>query len=242
MSRLLGGANTTELEVYASFMRYGNIEKVEAATRRAVDRGYQYIKLHEVGMEEIRAAVSAAGPDAKIMLDTNCPWTVPEAIYYSQELSDLGLYWLEEPVWPPENYAGLAKVRQLGIHRIASGENAGSLFDFVAMINENAIDIAQPDVAKTGGITEAMKISALCEANGVEFIPHCALFGPGQVATIHLSAAHLSTPMLERLFCDFKAELWGEETIPVNGKVNVPSGPGLGLEPSEAVIREFRVD
>src|SRR5262249_7037391 len=98
------------------------------------------------------------------------------------------------------------------------------------MISAGAIDIAQPDVAKTGGLTELLKIAALCEAHGVEFVPHCALFGPGQVATIHLSAAHRSTPIFERLFCDFEVELYGDATIPKNGKIKVPTGPGLGLE------------
>ena len=238
---LLGGAYATEIEVYASLMRYGNVDDVVKATRRAVDRGYRYVKLHEVGLEEIRAAVEAAGRDVRVMLDTNCPWSVPEAVRKSEALAGLGLYWLEEPVWPPENYVGLAKVRELGIHRIAAGENAGSLHDFVAMIREEAIDIAQPDVAKTGGMTEMLKIAALCEAHGIEFVPHCALFGPGQVATVHLHAATRSTPVFERLFCDFDEELWGDAMVPAKGFIQVPTGPGLGLEPSPHVLSKYRV-
>src|SRR5262249_7037389 len=65
----------------------------------------------------------------KVMIDVNCPWTVPEALAIAKELQDLDLYWFEEPVWPPENYLGLARVRQQGLHRIAAGENAGSLHD-----------------------------------------------------------------------------------------------------------------
>ena len=109
------------------------------------------------------------------------------------------------------------------------------------MISVGAIDIAQPDVAKTGGLTELLKIAALCEAHGVEFVPHCALFGPGQVATIHLSAAHRSTPIFGRLFCDFEVELYGDATIPKNGKIKVPTGPGLGLEPVPEALEKFRL-
>jgi L-alanine-DL-glutamate epimerase-like enolase superfamily enzyme len=239
--QLLGGAYADELEVYASLMRYGNVEDVTEATHRAIERGYRYIKLHEIGLDEIRAAVKAAGSRAKVMLDTNCPWTVAEALTKGRELSDLDLYWFEEPVWPPENYRGLALIREQGLHRIAAGENAGSLHDFMAMIDAGAIDIAQPDVAKTGGLTEVLKIAALCEAHGIEFVPHCALFGPGQVATIHLTAAHRSTPLFERLFCDFEAELYGEATVPKRGKIQVPHGPGLGLDPDPAVLDKFRV-
>jgi D-galactarolactone cycloisomerase len=238
---LLGGAFAGTVEVYASLMRYGNVDDVVTATRKAVDRGYRYIKLHEVTTREIRAAVEAAGTDAKVMLDTNCPWSVAEALRYDKELEPLGLYWLEEPIWPPENFKGLALVRATGRHRIAAGENAGSLHDFVAMIHACAIDIAQPDVAKTGGVTELLKIAALCEAHGVEFAPHCALFGPGQVATIHINAAQRPVPMLERLFCDFEAELYGGSILPKAGVVNVPKRAGLGLDPDLGVIERYRV-
>ncbi len=235
------GAFADKVEVYASLLRYGNRDDVVKATRKAIDRGYRYVKLHEITMAEIRAAVDAAGRDAIVMLDTNCPWSVADALRYDRELEPLGLFWLEEPVWPPENYQGLARVRATGRHRIAAGENAGSLHDFVAMMREGAIDIAQPDVAKSGGITELRKIAALCEAQGVEFVPHCALFGPGQVATVHLNAAQRSVPMLERLFCDFEAELYGGATLPEAGVVNVPTGPGLGLDPDPDVIDRYRV-
>jgi len=238
---LLGGPFTDRVEAYASLLRYSNEKDVARVTREAIDRGYRYIKLHEIGMKEIRAACEAAGNDARIMLDTNCPWTVTEALACSRELAPLNLMWLEEPVWPPENYKGLAAVRSQGLHRVASGENAGSLHDFMAMIDARAIDIAQPDVAKTGGITETLSIRALCEAHGVEFAPHCALFGPGQVATIHLSAATRTLPLLERLYCDFESELYGGATNPEKGYVRVPRGPGLGIEPDPKVIEKYRV-
>ena len=241
LSRFIGGAHVDQVEVYASLLRYGNVDDVTKATHRAVERGYRYIKLHEIGLKEIRAAAEAARGQARVMLDTNCPWTVAEALAKSRALADLDLYWLEEPVWPPENYRGLAEVRAQRIHRIAAGENAGSLHDFMTMIEAGAIDIAQPDVAETGGLTEVLKIAALCEAHGIEFSPHCALFGPGQVATVHLTAAQRPTPLFERLFCDFEHELYGEAMVPVRGKIKVPRGPGLGLKPDSAVLKEFRV-
>src|SRR5688572_22881471 len=76
----------------------------------------------------------------------------------------------------------------LANHAVASGDNAGSLFDFVAMHQAGAIDIAQPDVAEAGGISELIKIAHYCGANGLTFSPHCALVGPGQIATLHLTA------------------------------------------------------
>jgi L-alanine-DL-glutamate epimerase-like enolase superfamily enzyme len=238
---LLGGAFADEVEVYASLMRYGSAEGVAKATRRAIEQGYRYVKLHDVGYDEIAAAVEEAGSDARVMADVNCPWTVAEALDMDSRLAGLNLLWLEEPVWPPENYRGLARVRAQGRHRIAAGENAGSLHDFVAMVDAGAIDIAQPDVAKTGGVSELLKIASFCEASAIEFVPHCALFGPGQVATIHINAAQRSVPLLERLFCDFEAELYGGATLPRRGRLPIPREPGLGLEPDPQVIARYRI-
>jgi len=241
LAELLGGATTDHVDVYASLVRYGSEDGVSAAVRRAVGQGYRWIKLHDVAVPVIRAACKAAAGSATVMLDVNCPWSVEEALRIDAEIADLGLYWFEEPVWPPENYGGLAAVRATGRHRIAAGENAGSLFDFVAMHRAGAIDIAQPDVAKTGGVTELVKISRFCEANGLAFSPHCAIFGPGQIATIHLTAAEARPPLFERLYLDFEAELFGDAAVVKKGRLNVPAGPGLGVDPDPAVIARYRV-
>lgn len=238
---LLGGPFASEVEVYASLLRYDSEEGVAAAVRTAIADGYRYIKLHEIRYSEIAAACAAAAGQATVMLDVNCPWSVPEALVMDAQLAGLGLLWLEEPVWPPDNFRGLARVRSEKRHRIAAGENAGSLQDFVAMVDAGAIDIAQPDVAKTGGITELMKIAAFCEASAIEFVPHCALFGPGQIATVHINAAQRTVPLLERLYCEFDAELYNGATLPINGKLAVPTGPGLGIEPDPDVIDRYRV-
>ncbi|MCP1845824.1 L-alanine-DL-glutamate epimerase-like enolase superfamily enzyme [Bradyrhizobium sp. USDA 4524] len=238
---LLGGPFGNEVEVYASLLRYDSEEGVAAAVRRAIAEGYSYIKLHEIRYREIAAACAAAAGHATVMLDVNCPWSVAEALAMDARLAGLDLLWLEEPVWPPDNYRGLARVRAARHHRIAAGENAGSLQDFVAMADAGAIDIAQPDVAKTGGVTELMKIAAFCEASAIEFVPHCALFGPGQIATLHINAAQRTIPFLERLYCQFEAELYNGATLPVHGKLTVPTAPGLGIEPDPTVIDRYRV-
>lgn len=238
---LLGGRHADVLPAYASFLRYGEERALVDAVEQAIGRGYKYIKLHDIEHDLIVAAYEAANGRATVMLDVNCPWTVPEALARTKALGDLDLLWLEEPVWPPENYRGLAALRKQGVYRIAAGENAGSVHDFAAMIDTGAIDIAQPDVAKTGGVTELLKIRALCDTAGVDFVPHCALFGPGQLATIHLSAATRSLPVFERLYCDFEEDLYHGATVPVDGKVSVPVAPGLGLDPDFAVVDRYRV-
>src|SRR5262249_19016712 len=241
LCNLIGGASASQVEVYASFVRYGTAEKVCAAVERAIGQGYRWIKLHDIAVPVIRAACEAAAGKATVMLDVNCPWSVEEALKIDAEIGDLGLHWFEEPVWPPENYRGLAAVRATGRHRIASGENAGSLHDFIAMHDAGAIDIAQPDVAKTGGVTELLKISRFCDANGLTFSPHCAIFGPGQIATIHLTAAEVRPPLLERLYLDFEAEVFGAAGVVKNGRLDVPTRPGLGVDPDPEVVARYKV-
>jgi len=122
LCNLIGGPSAPHVEVYASFVRYGTAEKVRAAVQRAIGQGYRWIKLHDIAVPVIRAACEAAAGRATVMLDVNCPWSVEQALAIDAEIADLGLHWFEEPVWPPENYRGLAAVRATGRHRIAAGE------------------------------------------------------------------------------------------------------------------------
>ena len=95
-----------------------------------VERGFRHIKLHEHSVDAVKAAREGAGPDIAIMNDVNCPWSVAQAIEMERAYRPYNLYWLEEPVWPPEDHDGLARVRRGGATRIAAGENAAGLHDF----------------------------------------------------------------------------------------------------------------
>ena len=92
--------------------------------------GYNAIKLHQTDVESVAVAREVAGDDVDLMLDTNCPWTVEEAIRIGRQLERYELRWLEEPVWPPEDYAGLARVRAALRIPIAAGENDATVFGF----------------------------------------------------------------------------------------------------------------
>ena len=110
--RLLGATPVEHLPSYASLLRYGEAGMVAAACERAVARGYRDIKLHEITVPEVRAARQAIGPEARLMVDTNCPWTVAQALDMARRMRDCDLTWLEEPVSPPGDHAGLARVRR----------------------------------------------------------------------------------------------------------------------------------
>ena len=112
--RMLGGAPAERVPVYASLLRYGKADLVERNAARALEQGYTRVKLHEITEPEVAAARRAIGPNVALMVDTNCPWTTDEAVAMAKRMAPHDLLWLEEPVWPPENYDGMARVRTEG--------------------------------------------------------------------------------------------------------------------------------
>jgi L-alanine-DL-glutamate epimerase-like enolase superfamily enzyme len=239
--QLLGGSDASSLSAYASLTRYADPELVAKNVTRALSGGYRHLKLHEIDVNCVRAAREAAGDDIEIMLDVNCPWSVREALDIAKKLRPLNLRWLEEPVWPPENYSGLARVRQEAGIPIAAGENASTTMDFQHLLETKAVDFIQPSPAKMGGITELAKVFALANANNTTVKVHTFYDGPGLLAAIHASAA-LGGPdaWVEWRYFDLEAQLYGEAIIPKKGAIAVPQAPGLGLEPSTDVIRKYR--
>src|SRR5207245_3158819 len=181
---------------------------------QALGRGYRLIKLHEITVPEVKAARDVAGPSVPIMVDTNCPWTVPQAIEMARKLAPLDLHWLEEPVWPPENLAGLADVRARGGIATAAGENYGTAWEFRRAMEAGAITYAQPSVTKLGGVTEMRRVMTLAEMFGVQVVPHSAYFGPGLLASIHCIAALAPDSPVERFYCDFADNPLGTRSIP----------------------------
>lgn len=238
---LLGGAARRELSVYASLLRYGQRETLEANVRRAVAEGYRGIKLHEIDPALVGAARGAMGATPRLMVDTNCPWNVAEARNMARIMRDYDIAWLEEPVWPPEDHRGLAAIRREGIP-LAAGENAAGLREFRAMMETGAVDIVQPSVTKVGGITETLKVVALAEAFGTRLVPHCAYFGPGYLASMHVAAMLREEALLERLFMDLEASPFSPYTEPARGRVVLPDAPGLGCDPDPDLVARYRLD
>jgi D-galactarolactone cycloisomerase len=210
-------------------------------TRAALAQGYRYIKLHETEEPEVKAARETAGAGVPIMVDTNCPWTPVEARAHALRLKAYDLHWLEEPIFPPEDFRALAVLRRETGIAIAAGENACTAFEFEKMFAAGAVTFAQPSVAKVGGITEFRKVAALAEVSGVALMPHSPYFGPGFLATLHLGAAHPTPSLIERFYLELEASLYGDAIDPVRGRFHLPMGPGLGREPDPDVIKEYQV-
>jgi D-galactarolactone cycloisomerase len=238
LHRLLGGAAPGPLDAYASLLSYGgDLGLVARNTAEARAQGYRHVKLHELTRDAVLAA-QAAAPDAAVMLDVNCAWTPPVARGMAAGLAQDGLLWLEEPVWPPEDAAGLASLRRYGIP-LSAGENTAGLFGFRALMEAGAIDIAQPSVTKIGGIGEMRRVITLGQAHGVEVVPHSPYFGPGFVATLHLAAALIERPLIEVLWLDMEANPFDPWVRARDGKLAVPAGPGLGCDPDPDVLARY---
>jgi L-alanine-DL-glutamate epimerase-like enolase superfamily enzyme len=239
--RLLGGkGKRTRIPVYASLMRMQNAADVAKVSAEAAARGYRHIKLHERTVEAVAAAREAVGPDVALMLDTNCSWSPDEAVEMARRMQDHDLFWLEEPVSPPDDFDGLARVRRDGGIAVAAGENLGTLNDFRRILDAGAVDFVQPDVTKMGGITEMWKAVAVAAEREANLEPHSPLYGPGLVATQHVVAAMAADAMCEFYFCDLGASPMGDAILSVDGFMSVPEGPGLGVDIDEQVIQRYR--
>ena len=234
---LIGGARRKRVDTYASLLRYADKSLVDEYCRRALDGGHGAIKLHEVSEPVIAAARAAVPREVPLLLDVNCEWSVPEAIAVGKRLAPLGLEWFEEPVFPPEDAAGLRAVGEGCGIPIAAGENCCFATQFAALLD--GIQYAQPSVTKVGGVTEFLKVAALAHERGVKLAPHSPYFGPGALATLHLLAALTDTARFEYFYLRADAELFGSALAPQGGELAVPQAPGLGADPDPEVIRRY---
>ena len=149
---------------------------------------------------------------------------------------------LEEPVWPPEDFATLAQVRTKGGLDIAAGENACTVHQFRQMMTAGAVSHAQPSVIKVGGVTEYLNVVALADAMAVKLAPHSPYFGPGFLATLQLMSLRDDGTFVEVFYMNRAACLWqGRIDIDAAGAITLPEGPGLGYEPDKAVLERYRV-
>ncbi len=241
VSQLLGGGVAT-MPCYASLACYTEPELVRTVVRQTIDAGFRVIKLHESKMSAIRAARAEAGPDVELIVDTGCPWTLTEARAAADELKAVGIKFLEEPLWPPENFDGLAELRRTTGIPVSSGENVSTLLEFERILATHAVDFIQPSPAKMGGITELIKIFPLAAVRNIPVMTHSFYDGPGLLAAIQVTAALGTTDsMIELRLFEQEASPYGDAFTPKDGRISVPQGPGLGIDPDPDVISTYRI-
>src|SRR6266404_2066391 len=208
LHRLIGASRRARIPAYASLLRIGAPEAVAGECQTAMRRGYTAIKLHETTTPAVFAARQAIGAGVPLMVDMNCPLDGAEATAFAQACRAAALKFLEEPVWPPEDFVTLAEVRKNGGLDIAAGENACTVHQFRQMMSAGAVSYAQPSVTKVGGITEYLRVAALADEMGVKLAPHSPYFGPGLLATVQLMSLRDDGSFLEVFHMTRAACLW----------------------------------
>lgn len=255
---LLGGAFRTRVQPYATgFYRIsgrGEGKRLAAEAQRHYESGFRAMKI-KLGfgvdddvrvMQEIGAALGDA--PVTLMIDTNHAYGVADAIRLGRALERYQLRWYEEPV-TQEDLAGYREVRQAVGCPVAGGENEFTLFGFRDLVGARAVDIVQPDIAAAGGFTACRHITAIAHANGVAVNPHVWGSAIGQAASLHLIAAlpdanpslHATQPIFEydQSSHPFRRQLVREPIEHTDGWVEVPTGPGLGIDVDRRMLEQF---
>lgn len=251
--RVLRGAGRERVPVYASKVYFAATDHMVAEAAALVRQGHRAVKV-QVGRSEaqgglradvatVRAIREAVGPEVALMLDANGAYDAATAIRLCRELEPLDITWIEEPV-PPDDVSGYALVRRSQAIPVAGGESEFGLFGFRDLIERRAIDVVQPDIARVGGFTAALRLGALVHAYNLAYAPHTGFSaGVAHLASLHLAAAVPNLLSYEAMFIpnplrDIFTTPFPE---PREGMLEVPTGPGLGLEVDWARVRAFRV-
>jgi gluconate/galactonate dehydratase len=176
------------------------------------------------------AVIEAVGPEVDVAFDCHWRYQVADAQRLAHELEPLGLLWLEDPV-PPENVAALRRVTTSTTTPIATGENGYLRHGFREAFETGAISIAAPDLQKTGGLLEARRIADFADTHYISMAPHCIASPVGTVAAAHVAAAIPNFLALE--WHGMSVPFWEDRVVEgpviVNGRIAVPTGPGLGV-------------
>ena len=248
--RLLGGVSRP-IPAYAGGVSLGYQEPaalVEEASA-LVATGYRALKLR-IGdspaqdLVRVGAVRKAFGEELVLLTDANTGYTVEDARKAMPGLDAYGVGWLEEP-FPAHDYRSYQMARGFGRVPLAAGENHYTRFEFTRLIEDGAITVLQPDLSKTGGPTEALRIAALAGAWKLPINPHTSMTGLNMAATIHFLAAIDNGGYFEadvskgNLFRD--ALVSRPYEVGRDGCVRPLEKPGLGLDLDEEFLARHPV-
>lgn len=227
-----GHALAGSVSVYASGLGPERVVETAAAPYAA---GVRTFKLKvgfgfEIDTVNLRA-LRRAYPDATIAVDANQAWSVDEAMQYAALLSEVACLWVEEPL-ATEMAAPLADLARGLSTPLAFGENAYGLSILAELARREAVQILQPDVTKTGGVSAALGVYDLAEDHGLRVVPHFLGGAIGQVASAHLVAGRDPGGLLEMDANPnpFRQSALRAPLAVVDGALGIPAGPGLGVE------------
>ena len=240
VSSLLGGFRTS-INTYASgqLVREKNLKDLEYIAPRLVELGFTQMKTQMGGeltasaeIERMKTLRQVLSPDIDLMCDINQLWDVNQAIQIGSRVEEYNLFWLEDVV-ACEDYQGLARVADSLTTPICAGEYVYGIRPFRHMIEARSIDIVMIDLMRVGGITQFMKVAHMAEAFNLPVVSH--LIPEVQVHTMSAIPNGLTVE-----YMPWSLELFLETPEVINGQINVPDKPGLGLEFNPDVINKFK--
>ncbi|KRE11930.1 mandelate racemase/muconate lactonizing protein [Bosea sp. Root381] len=250
--KLLGGMGRTELAAYASSINWLDDATVEAEVAMALNAGFREIKVklgHPLKDAVARAKLirRLAGDDVALCVDANWAYDVDDAMIVGRALADLGYGFFEEPI-APHDREGYRRLAQHLPIRLAAGESDFVASEALTMLQDRSLGLIQPDVTRSGGITETWRIAELAAAFNTAYAPHVGWSGAICVAaSLQLAAAAESFRTFECMVYEnplrdaFTHPVVGEGSQLVEGKLSVPQGPGLGIEIDREALKRFRI-
>jgi galactonate dehydratase len=260
--KLLGGKVRDTLRIYANGWTENKGRTPEALARRTkelVVKGYPGCKFdpftstpfnREVtpqelrnAMEQVKAVREAGGPDYEIAIDVHGRWNVNSTLQILRALEPYRLFFYEEAL-PPENVAAMAEVQRAVKVPLATGERIFGRHGFRELLEQHAVRIVQPDIARTGGITEFRKVANMADTYYVSVAPHNPNGPICTVASIHACVAIPNFLVLEFFEPDEPVfrEIIAGGLRRNRAEVYPPTGPGLGVDISEEFLRKHRFD
>jgi L-alanine-DL-glutamate epimerase-like enolase superfamily enzyme len=236
VSRLLGTTNSKVVR-YASLSRYKRKEDLLPIIKNLLGSGYRAVKIHQPHteqLESVRLIRSEFGFDFDLMVDLNCGFSYEEALDFVNRAQRFELKWMEEPVWPPDDFEALAKLNKVG--PIAAGENCFSVFEFKRLLELDALSYYQPDIAKLGGITPMLEILKLLEEHSSKLAFHVRPDNGwvSLTASAHVGCAAKIDATIESPPSLVPAKYF-EKYPELDSTTITVSGPGLGIIPKEPI-------
>jgi L-alanine-DL-glutamate epimerase-like enolase superfamily enzyme len=220
--------------------------KLEVCTKGPYSHNSLQIEDDRVIAEIVHACREAVGPDMTLMVDVAYCWRDwKEALRAIEMFNDDDIYFIETPL-PSDDIEGYAKLVQASPMRIAAGEWLNTRFEFLEYINRQALDVVQPDVGRVGGLTEANRVAQHAHDHGLAVVPHCWKSAIGIAASAHLAAVSPTCTYIEYLpgpLADsrLRSDLCSVELEVVEGRIPLPTAPGLGVTLNQDAITEFQV-
>ena len=257
VSVLLGGVKNPIIEPYATGLYFtrgeGQKEKLVEEALLYKSQGFKAVKMKvglniEKDIAYVAAVRKAIGPDMRLMIDANHAYSYREALKLSKEIEKYDIGWFEEPV-SPEDYEGYRKLRENTSIPISGGECEYLKFGFRRLLENECVDIAQPDICATGGLTEAKRIATLAQTYGKDIVPHSWGTWIAISAAVHFVANLDKNPgrmyndlpnmELDRTENALRDEVTRHQLKIENGLLYVPDAPGLGVEVSEVALQKY---